>query len=381
MRRCFQTHRLRFQYSCGPRCHSRSFAGSNCHSQQLLRCQSALSRRISTHCCLLPLFHSGWSVYGLILRLTCNQGFLYSGGKGEVRPEDILAAPRKRGDSEGAPPRYDLTLRLEDRPLIAEQINVWIAGPWTEWSAAEIPRRRTIGLYQGLYKVFQLLEIGGAESQIELMWGIGIVHWRKDGRLVDRPLLERRLDIELDDKRGGLIRIRPTAADAIFDLKPYEELGCANLPGLADLIRREIQRAGENEGVSPFSRDSFEPILLPAGARIDPEGCYAPDAESGSAATGQAPPTRLTVTDKWVLFARPRSQHVILQDIDRLRRAASDEEQPIKGLPERLVTEPSWEVSPTNWKPLSARIGASSDSDVATPARRDFGCVFPETIQ
>jgi hypothetical protein len=30
-------------------------------------------------------------------------------------------------------------------------------------------------------------------------------------------------------------------------------------------------------------------------------------------------PARLAVTDQWVLFARPRSQHVVLRDIDRLR--------------------------------------------------------------
>src|SRR5258708_38243017 len=105
------------------------------------------------------------------------------------------------------------------------------------------------------------MEVGGAESPIELMWGIGMVHWQKDGRIVDRPLLERRVEIELDDTRGGLIRVRPTTTDALFDLKPYEELGSTNLPNLSDLIRREIQRAGEDEGISPFSRESFEPIL------------------------------------------------------------------------------------------------------------------------
>ena len=99
--------------------------------------------------------------------------------------------------------------------------------------------------------------MGGTESPIELMWGIGVVNWQKDGRIVDRPLLERRVDIELDDKRGGLIRVRPTGADALFDLKPYEELGCTHLPSLADLIRREIQRASESEGISPFIRESF----------------------------------------------------------------------------------------------------------------------------
>lgn len=155
--------------------------------------------------------------------------------KGEVRHDDILDAPRKRGEPENAPPRFDLTLRLEDRPHIAEAISGWVAGPWTTWSVAEIPRRKTIALYQVLYKIFQLLEVGGAESSIELMWGIGIVNWQKEGRIVDRPLLERRVEIELDDTRGGLILIRPTSTDATFDLKPYEELGCTNFPACQTL--------------------------------------------------------------------------------------------------------------------------------------------------
>jgi hypothetical protein len=91
---------------------------------------------------------------------------------GDVRADDVLETPRKRGDAEIAPPQYDLRLRLEDRPELAEQINQWIAGPWSEWSTLEVPRRRTISLYQAFYKVFQLLEVGGAESPIEVIWGI-----------------------------------------------------------------------------------------------------------------------------------------------------------------------------------------------------------------
>ena len=86
--------------------------------------------------------------------------------KGDVRADDVLEAPRKRGEPANAPRRYDLKLRLEDHPEIAEAINLWIAGPWTTWSTAELPRRRTIVLYQGLYKIFQLLEVGGSESPI-----------------------------------------------------------------------------------------------------------------------------------------------------------------------------------------------------------------------
>ena len=164
--------------------------------------------------------------------------------KGIVRPDDVLDSPRRRGEPNNAPLRFDLKLRLEDHLEIAKEINLWIAGPWTEWATAELPRRQTIGLYQKLYKIFQLLELGAAESPIELIWGIGVVNWQKDGRVIDRPLIEKRVDIELDDKRGGLIRVRPTSADASFDLKPYEELGCASLPSLADLIHRDAASPG-----------------------------------------------------------------------------------------------------------------------------------------
>src|SRR5262249_54813960 len=198
-------------------------------------------------------------------------------------------------------------------------------------------------------------------------------------RVVDRPLIERRVDIELDDKRGGLIRVRPTGADALFDLKPYEELGCANLLSLADLIRREIQRAGENEGISPFIRESFEPILSQAGVRLDPEGCYAPDAATAAAPSDTPQTPRLTVTDKWVLFARPRSQHFVLQDIDRLRRSTGDEERSIGGLPVSLVTEPSHEVPQGAWEPLSTRIGGSGSSgETPLPADDALDVFFPK---
>lgn len=296
--------------------------------------------------------------------------------RGDVRPDDILRAPRKRGESDNAAPRFDLTLRLVDRPHIAEAVTKWIAETWTAWSVSELPRRKTIALYQVLYKIFQLMEIGGAESPIELIWGVGVVHWQKEGRIIDRPLLERRVEIELDDTRGGLIHIRPTSTDALFDLKPYEELGCENLPSLSDLIRREVQRAGtDSEGVSPFARETFEPILSAAGARLDPEGVYAPEVAPPSS-SAPLHGSHLTVTDQWVLFARPRSQHVVLQDIDRLRRSAENEKRPIDGLAARLVMHPSHDAGSDGWQPLSPRIGDMPIGTETLDDTSDFGGVF-----
>jgi very-short-patch-repair endonuclease len=282
-----------------------------------------------------------------------------------VRSEDVLEAPRIRGEPTDAPTRFDLTYRLEDRPEISEKIEAWVRDVWIPWSIAEQPRRKTIALYQVLYKVFQLLEVGGAESSIELVWGIGVVNWQKDGRILDRALIERRAEMELDDRKGGLLRVRPTANDAVIDLRPYDELGCANLASLSDMFRREIHLAAEVDGVSPFARESFESILTAAGARLDPDGVYAPEPNmEAHAKTGS--PARLTVTDQWILFARPRSQHVVLQDLDRLRRATENEQEPISGLARRLVTPPSEETVGGGWEPLSPHIGGTSEEGGST---------------
>ena len=92
--------------------------------------------------------------------------------------------------------------------------------------------------------------------------------------------------------------------------------------------------------------------------------------DTATAASETPKPSRLTVTDKWVLFARPRSQHVVLQDIDRLRRSTEDEEHSIEGLPKRLVTEPSQEAPDGAWEPLSTRIGGSDGGSEAAAADR-----------
>jgi very-short-patch-repair endonuclease len=84
----------------------------------------------------------------------------------------------------------------------------------------------------------------------------------------------------------------------------------------------------------------------------------------------------LTVTDRWVLFARPRSQHIVLQDIDRLRRSAEEEKNQVGGLAERLVTEPSQSTAATGWAPLSPLIGASDGGGEAVEPEIAFGDVF-----
>jgi AAA domain len=268
----------------------------------------------------------------------------------------------------------EVSVYLEGQPATASAIQSWITGPWATWATEELPRRRTIALYQQLYKIFQMVDSGVADSPVEVIWGIGVVRWRKGGRVVDRPLLEIRVDLELDEARGGLLRIRPTSVDPTFDLRPYEQLGCERLPQLADLLRGQLQKVGEDKGVSPFVRASFEPLLSLALSHIDTGGRYAADAVASNGDDG----AHLTVTDQWVVFARPRSQRAVLQDIDRMRRAVKNSDRPIGSVAERLVSEPSNAVRTNTWA-LDNGIGGPT-SDIADPesSKDHFEVLFPK---
>ncbi len=278
-----------------------------------------------------------------------------------VRPEDISDAPKKRGEEDAAP-NFDLRLRLVDRLDAQAAIAKWITEVWAPWSLGELPRRKTIAIYQKLYKILQLVEISGGDKSIELIWGIGCTNWRKGTKFLDRPFIERRVDIEIDDTQGGSIRIRPTEADAVVDLKPYEELECDGLHLLSDLVRDAIRRAADNDGISPFIKDSFEPILFAAATRLDPEGIYTPDGEALQSQRAQTDEKRLSISDSWILFARPRSQHIVLQDIERLRQAAEQAAGPVAGVAARLVTQPSTERSGErdNWDREGSGTGSPS---------------------
>jgi hypothetical protein len=87
-------------------------------------------------------------------------------GRGEIRPEDCAEAmgPQARG-------RFDLRLRLEDRPEIAATAEYYVSSAWLPWAEAERPKRKSIALYQKLFEIAQLAELGGAEQPLELVWG------------------------------------------------------------------------------------------------------------------------------------------------------------------------------------------------------------------
>jgi len=280
--------------------------------------------------------------------------------------EELVASGRARVEdcSESLSPdakgQFDIRLRLEDRPEIAREAEQYLSLSWLPWSVGERPRRRSIALYQKLFEVVQLSELGGPEQALELVWGIGLSRWIKDGAVIDLPLIERLVEIEIDERAAGTIRIRPRQAPATVNLRPYDELKIDGVPVAQDAARRAIGNAEEDIGVDPFQRETFEPVLRSCQTRLDPEGTYLPDSQHIEPDEAPPPPSQnLVVSDRWVLFARKRSDNFLLQDLANLKASIERSPEDLPGPSRTLVMGPA-RTSAARWKPLPDAIGVAS---------------------
>lgn len=274
---------------------------------------------------------------------------------------------------------WDVRLRLEDRDDLRTAAEAWITERWLPWSLAEGPVRRSLALYQRLFEVAQLSELGGGERPFELVWGIGLARWRKDAQEIDLPLVERLVEIEVDDAGGAEIRVRPRAAAAAVNLRAYEELGVEGVTLAHDAARRAIAILDPDEGISPYRRDSFEPILRSCQARLDVEGGYLPDRLT--LAPGEPVPAageNLSVSDRWVLFARRRSDSFLLADIENLKRSVerAAQEHGLPGPARTLVMGPADEPSRDFWRPLSDRVGGTAERAPEPEGASEAGDLF-----
>jgi AAA domain len=208
------------------------------------------------------------------------------------------------------------------------------------------------------------LQSGGNDS-IELVWGIGVARWNRQGENIDIPMIERAVEIEIADQANADITVRPRAISARVELRAFEKLAPATLALAEDAARRCLRalETPESEGVSPFRRETFEPILKICGGQLDPEGRYLPDhrqlpsTEPVPAAEGEY----LTVSDRFVLFARRRSANSVLRDIERLKIAVTPEQgEPVKlgGAARTLVMGPTDGLDDI-YQPLGDRLGAA----------------------
>ena len=292
----------------------------------------------------------------------------------EALPENCAPAM----NSDAGADTWRVRLVLQDHPDLVERLWGYVDGPWASWAEVEAPRRKAIALYDGLLEVAAFADSSGGDRPLELVWGIGVSHWKNADHDIDLPVIERLAELELVEKPEEEVRIRPRGVGAVVNLKPFEPIAHGRMRLALDCATR-ILEAIENDGeISPFVRDSFEPILNVICSELDPQGFYW---------TGQGPQSsypdageNLVVSDRWVIFARQRSDSFVLRDIDRLKDAIDrpgQNEDGLVGAARALVLIPDEDARARGRQALVSAIGRPIEiAPPADEASEDHGDLF-----
>ena len=206
--------------------------------------------------------------------------------------------------------------QLKEHPEVNELFDWYVENQWEPWAAAERLRRKTIARYTQLFALQQAISAEGAETPLELAWGIGYAAWKKDGFAtpVKHPLLVQSCEIALNEKTFDL-EVRPREVEPRLEADCYAEM---DLPGvrLLEAFWKNAVATGANR-VNPFEASTFDGVLKAAVGHLDPSGTYEVRTDDVTLPT---PSDKLKITNTWVLFGRKRSGDIFLEDIRRLKK-------------------------------------------------------------
>lgn len=211
-------------------------------------------------------------------------------------------------------------LALKDHPEVKELFDWYVEYMWEPWAQAEKPRRKTVSFYNRLFSLQQTIESEGAETPLELVWGIGNAAWKKPGVAMSlrHPLLVQPCEVSLNPKTFD-IEVRPRDLEPRIELDTYAAM---EVPGVAQMEafwKSHLSTAANR--VNPFETSTFEGVLKAAVGNLDSSGAYLQSDDTPT------PPTlgeQLTINDTWVIFARKRSGDIFLEDIRRLKNNVSE---------------------------------------------------------
>jgi very-short-patch-repair endonuclease len=240
----------------------------------------------------------------------------------DIKPWVTLSkSPLKRPDVKNELPSVDdkgesIRLHLKDLPEIAQVIDWYILNQWTPWASAEAPRRKTMALYHQLFSFQQAVASEGAETPLELVWGMGCAAWKKEGFAtpLKYPLLVQACEIYLDPRTFEL-EVRPRDVEPRLEADCYAEM---EVPGITQLeaFWRSSLATGANR-LNPFEPSTYEGALKAAVGHLDPSGSYEVRSDN---LIPPVPNDKLAVTNTWVLFGRKRSGDIFIEDIRRLKK-------------------------------------------------------------
>ena len=226
----------------------------------------------------------------------------------------------------------------------------------------------------------QQLEGGIVEAQIELVWGVGLGIWSNNGTTLSYPLLTQLSEVSLNSETAA-IEIRPRMIEPRLEVDWYVSNDNA---GVAEVEKSSKDFFGKsNLALSPFDRGSFEPLLRAAVTHLDPAGVYWPNKIPAEDRSLPKQESFLKITDTWVVFARPRTSSIFIQDLENLKKAAGTKESPNE-LPEAVIaivsnpTTSSAEVELPSFRGLSLTSGGSNPGTGSTGSVKPKDLFFPK---
>jgi len=254
---------------------------------------------------------------------------------------------------------------FSQRDELQKLLKTYLESEWKPWTIAEKQRRRAISIYSGLFSLRQQLVDGVASAPLELIFGIGMAFWNVSGNKVCYPLITKVVEISLNPINMD-IEISPCELAPRVEVDLYSFLDNQGIPDLDKKIKEFSEQLSQS--FSPFDHTSYEGILRSVATHLDPAGIYISSKESSEDAFAMEVSEKLQVTNNWVLFARPRSLNVFIQDLECFKNFLKEAEEDLSLPPAlaSLVTNPSnnleSDLSLPTFRGLSDAIESNSNS-------------------
>lgn len=270
-----------------------------------------------------------------------------------VVSDDPSREPHRR-ESIPHPTVPDQEIDFDDAPERETAFAAYLDKQWSEWSTIEKPIRRSIGYYDKLFNLLQAIETEGAETALELVWGMGVAVWKPEKHSsVRHPLLCRLVEID-PVGRDMALRIRPRDVPTLLETDIFAAMENPGLPVYEKAARTILENT--DNYVSPFEEASFEQILSGAAGTLDRHARYWPREPAYQEGVVPSASENLTITDTWVIFARRKGTNFLVDDVRRLKGKVASGEVP-EGAPTALVVTPTGEAPPRQnrtWRGMSS---------------------------
>ena len=192
----------------------------------------------------------------------------------------------------------------------------------TSESGAGQQHKLLCSVYASLFSAHQEALREGRGAQVTV--GVGIVRWkRKDGKVLDHPLVGIPAELQLDADGALVIRMADGAQAALW-----------HMPGVADVaqaLRRVAESAREypvpllgDTPPAPADREAWEPLLKRATYELDAQATYidGPPKVTPKGSLAGAPDGTLRIFNGFVVWARQEAGELgVERDLSALKEA------------------------------------------------------------